>query len=68
MTNGKVDSDIPYLFGKHPTVNTLKENLKNKGVLQGFMRFKGFILSLGLLISSISLSSCSAFLVVMKVI
>ena len=28
VTNSKINSDTPYLFGKHPTVNTLKENLK----------------------------------------
>ncbi|MBO8427227.1 MAG: hypothetical protein IAC58_01545 [Firmicutes bacterium] len=27
ITNGKVNNDVPPLFGEHPTVNTLKENL-----------------------------------------
>ena len=28
ITNKEFNSELPYLFGKHPTVNTLKENLK----------------------------------------
>ena len=34
VTNGKVGDTAPYLFNEHPSVATLKENLKNKGVLQ----------------------------------
>lgn len=28
ITNKEFNTELPYLFGKHPTVNTLKENLK----------------------------------------